>query len=254
MSAQGTIMDAAGSVRVLFVDDEENILRALRRLFRREPWDIAFARSGSEALERFDRDGPYDVVVTDQRMPGMTGVQLLTELKHRHPDCIRIVLSGYTDVQTILDAVNQGAVYKFLTKPWEDGVLRDVVSDAVESVALRRQNEMLRAQVEARNAQLAAINRCLEEAIRQSLKARSMGLAQAVAEHAPAAIVAVASSGEVAFANRAARRLLAVERADDILGTPWEGWGERVQGFRVQRADGVRCPGWSGSVLWIRED
>ncbi len=254
MNEAGVAMDVAESVRVLFVDDEENILRALRRLFRREPWHIAFARSGSEALEKFDRDGPYDVVVTDQRMPGMTGVQLLTELKHRHPDCIRIVLSGYTDVQTILDAVNQGAVYKFLTKPWEDRVLRDVVSDAVESVALRRQNEMLRAQVEARNAQLAAINRCLEEAVRQSLKARSVGLAQAVAEHAPPAIVAVTTSGEVAFANRAARRLLGVERADDILGTSWEKWEGRVQGCPLERVSGVKCPGWTGAVLWIREE
>ncbi len=254
MNAAGVAMDVAQSVRVLFVDDEENILRALRRLFRKEPWTIAFARSGSEALERFDREGPYDVVVTDQRMPGMTGVQLLTELKRRHPECIRIVLSGYTDVQTILDAVNQGAVYKFLTKPWEDGVLKDVVSDAVESVALRRQNEVLRAQVEARNAQLAAINRCLEEAIRQSLRARSMGLAQTVAEHAPAAIVAVAASGEVAFANRAARRLLGVERAEEILGASWEEWQGRVEGCRVRRVNGVKCPGWTGAVLWIRED
>ncbi len=232
--------------RILFVDDEENVLRALRRLFRREPWTLGFARSGAEALEVFERDGPYDVVVSDQRMPGMTGVELLRRLRAVRPQCVRIVLSGHTDVNAVIEAVNEGAIYKFLTKPWDDEVLRTSVAEAAEGVALRRQNEALRARVEAQNAELAAINRCLELAIREGLEARSIGLACALLEVAPAPLVAVGTDGTVALANRAARDLL----EDAIrLGAPWHA----PPGIRVAASAGVEAPGWEGTVLLIGE-
>ncbi|GAB6063734.1 response regulator [Deferrisoma palaeochoriense] len=235
----------ADTPKVLFVDDEENVLRALRRLFRREPWALGFATSGEEALRRFEAEGPFDVVVADQRMPGMTGVELLRRLKALHPECVRIVLSGYTDVNAVIEAVNEGAIFKFLTKPWDDEVLRATVAEAAEAVTLRRRCEVLRVRVEAQNAELAAINRCLEKTIRQGLEARSAGLARAVLEAAPVALVAVGEDGKVALANRAARERLGDGAA---LG---RAWGEAPG--PVAGASPVEAPGWRGTVYRIGE-
>ena len=116
------------SVRVLFVDDEENIRKAIRRMFRKQGWDMEFAASGAEALEKFDQGPPFDVVVSDQRMPGMTGVELLKQLRKHHPKTVRMILSAYTDAETVIDAINEGYVYKFLTKSCTDTVLREAVT------------------------------------------------------------------------------------------------------------------------------
>jgi DNA-binding NtrC family response regulator len=196
-------------LRVLFVDDEENILRALRRLFRREPWELAFAGSGAEALARGQAEGPFDVVVTDQRMPGMTGVELLQEVRRRWPQAVRLILSGYTDVQAVLDAVNQGAIYKFLTKPWDDDVLRQAVREAVEVVRLRRENERLQETVRAQRDELEAINRSLTEGARSDL------LARLVLDGLPVGVAVFGENGALALANREGHRLL---RTDDRPG------------------------------------
>ncbi|MDH4392073.1 MAG: EAL domain-containing protein, partial [Aquabacterium sp.] len=108
---------------LLLVDDEEGILSALKRLFRRDGYRILTAPSGADALELLATE-PVDVILSDQRMPGMTGVDFLRRTKALHPHTIRMTLSGFTDLQSIIDAVNEGAVYKFLTKPWDDARLR----------------------------------------------------------------------------------------------------------------------------------
>ena len=109
--------EAAGlSHRVLLVDDEENILQAYTRLLRRRfPLDVA--TGGPEALERLAAGGPCAVVVSDQRMPGMDGVELLARVKERFPDTTRIMLTGNADQGTAMEAVNRGAIFRFLTKP-----------------------------------------------------------------------------------------------------------------------------------------
>ncbi|GAB4256913.1 MAG: hypothetical protein Kow0092_03360 [Deferrisomatales bacterium] len=241
-----------GRTRVLFVDDEENILKALRRLFRRDPWEQRFASSGREALDLMEAEGPFDVVVTDQRMPGMTGVELLTEVRARAPRAVRIILSGYTEVQSILDAINRGAIYKFLTKPWDDHTLREVVEEAVESVELRRENERLQGLVEQKNAELAGINRCLQEVIREGLSARKAGLAHAVVEALPVGVLAVGADGTVALANREACRLLALGDPEAALGAPAPATLAGGDGLAVRAAPGVRGAGWEGAayVLW----
>ena len=98
---------------VLCVDDEPSILSSLRRVFLDEPWDLRFAGSGAEGLELIERHGA-DVVLSDYRMPGMNGVEFLKKVKEIHPDCVRVVLSGYADVATILSALNEGEIYRFL--------------------------------------------------------------------------------------------------------------------------------------------
>ena len=101
---------------LLIVDDEENIIRSLVRLLRRDGYHILTATSGYDGLKTLE-DNTVGVVISDQRMPQMTGVEFLSKVKGLYPDTIRIVLSGYTDLNSITNAINQGAIYKFFTKP-----------------------------------------------------------------------------------------------------------------------------------------
>ncbi|MHB8765613.1 MAG: response regulator [Deferrisomatales bacterium] len=235
----------ADEVRVLFVDDEENILKALGRLFRREPWDQRYAGSAADALALVDAGWLPHVVVADQRMPGQTGVELLRQVRRRAPGAVRIVLSGYTDVDAILEAVNEGEIYKFLTKPWDDEVLRQVVREAVEGVVLRRENERLQALVAVQNEQLAAVNQSLEAVLREA--AGGWGLVEAL----PVAVVAVGEAGRVSFSNDEARRLLGDQGR---LEAPWPGEGSLSGRFAVRGSGPVDAPGWRGRVyvLWER--
>lgn len=116
---------------LLLVDDEANVLASLNRALRREGYRILSATSAKEALEVLATQ-QVGVILSDQRMPGMTGTEFLSRVKIMYPRVVRIVLSGHTDVSTITEAVNRGAVYKFLTKPWEDTVLRDTLREAFE--------------------------------------------------------------------------------------------------------------------------
>jgi diguanylate cyclase (GGDEF)-like protein len=114
---------------LLLVDDEPAILSALTRLLRRENYRILTAASGEEALALL-AEHEVGVIVTDQRMPGMSGTELLARARTMHPKAVRIVLSGYTGLDSLTEAINRGEVYKFLTKPWEDAELLDAVRDA----------------------------------------------------------------------------------------------------------------------------
>ena len=116
---------------LLLVDDEENILRALVRLLRNEGYEILTASSGPQALELL-AGNPVQVILSDQRMPGMTGSEMLSRVKEIYPETVRMVLSGYTDLAAVTDAINRGHIYKFLTKPWDDDLLRTNVREAFE--------------------------------------------------------------------------------------------------------------------------
>jgi EAL domain-containing protein (putative c-di-GMP-specific phosphodiesterase class I)/CheY-like chemotaxis protein len=114
---------------LLLVDDEANVLAALRRLLRNEGYRVLTAASAREGLEILARN-TVQVILSDQRMPEMTGTEFFGRVKDIHPDTVRIVLSGYAELTTIIDAVNQGAIYKFLVKPWDDDLLRGHIRDA----------------------------------------------------------------------------------------------------------------------------
>jgi diguanylate cyclase (GGDEF)-like protein/PAS domain S-box-containing protein len=114
---------------LLLVDDEPSILAALRRMLRRDGYRIVTAGSAREGLELLARQA-VQVILSDQRMPEMNGAEFLVRVKELYPDTVRIVLSGYTELESILKAVNEGAIYKFLTKPWDDDLLRQHIRDA----------------------------------------------------------------------------------------------------------------------------
>lgn len=104
------------SEKILFIDDEPNVLATYKRHLRKQ-FHIETATSGEEGLEAIDRQGPFAVIVSDLRMPGMDGVEFLAEAKERAPDSVRIMLTGYADVETALEAVNEGVFFRFLIKP-----------------------------------------------------------------------------------------------------------------------------------------
>ena len=128
---------------LLFVDDEEGVLHALRRIFLDENYQIFTASSGDKALAIMEKTKIH-LIISDHRMPGMTGAELLKEIKLKWPETIRIMLTGYADVQSIIGAVKEGAVYKFITKPWNEEDLRLTVSLALQQYVLMQENRKLK--------------------------------------------------------------------------------------------------------------
>ncbi len=163
---------------LLLVDDEPNITSALRRLFKHDDLRILTANSGQAGLDVLAKH-PVDVIVSDQRMPGMTGVEFLKIAKNLYPDTVRIVLSGFTELHSVTEAVNEGAVYKFLTKPWDDKQLHRALDEAFKTKEISDENRRLSFEVLTSNQKLAAVNRQLEDL----LSLREQQLASEVADH-----------------------------------------------------------------------
>jgi EAL domain-containing protein (putative c-di-GMP-specific phosphodiesterase class I)/FixJ family two-component response regulator/GGDEF domain-containing protein len=134
---------------LLLLDDEPNILSALTRVLRRQGFRILTTTSTREGFELLATHRP-GVVVCDQRMPEMTGTEFLRRVKDLYPDTMRIVLSGYAELNSVIDTVNQGSIYKFLIKPWEDDVLCEVINEAFRIYELRRENYELSCQLQVR--------------------------------------------------------------------------------------------------------
>ena len=131
---------------VLFVDDEEKILRSLKRGLIDEPYKSLFAKSGKEALEILKQNEVH-VLVTDMRMPEMPGLELLKIVKEEYPHIVRMVLSGYTQVTTLLTAINQGEIFKFITKPWQlEEEFKPAIQEAVEYYNFRNQRQVVEAE------------------------------------------------------------------------------------------------------------
>jgi len=197
---------------LLLVDDEENILSSLKRLLRRDGYTIITACGAAEGLKRL-AEGEVDVIVSDQRMPGMTGVEFLRRAKELYPDSIRMVLSGYTELQSIIDAVNEGAIYKFLTKPWDDERLRGHVAEAFRQKDMADENRRLASQVESANADYVELNARLEHVVAQQreqadLLSASAGGMREVLDSLPAPVLGIDPDGSLAFVNHAAGVLL----------------------------------------------
>lgn len=129
--------------RVLIVDDEEQNLTIFRGTFRRElkVFTASSAQAGLELLEK--ESDPIPVVITDQKMPEMQGVDFLVKVREKWPESVRMVLTAYTDVDAIIDAINRGNVYKFIYKPWEKEDLLLTILNAHETYMLRQKNQAL---------------------------------------------------------------------------------------------------------------
>lgn len=144
--------------RLLLVDDEPGVVKALIRIFRQENYEIIAANNGAEALERL-KEAPVQVVISDYMMPGMTGADLLKKIKALYPETIRIMLTGHADTGAVMGAINEGAVYKFILKPWNDDDLRLTISLALEQYDLIRKNKALQFENAKKSKEISALAR-----------------------------------------------------------------------------------------------
>jgi len=154
---------------VLFVDDEVNILKALQRLLRNEPIDVLTANSPSEAFELIERAAPQ-VIVSDQRMPEMSGVDFLSSVRDRHSDVVRMMLTGYTDMTIAVEAINKGEIYRLITKPWNDEELKATLRQAFDHYDLKAEIKRLNSVTREQNFKLQDMNKNLEEKVRERTK------------------------------------------------------------------------------------
>jgi CheY-like chemotaxis protein len=149
-------MTPAARSRLLIVDDEDAILETMTYTFE-DDYEVLTANDPRRALEILDDCAPVAAVVTDQRMPGMTGVEFLTRVYEKHPTTTRIILTGFADMEAILRAINDGHVYAYISKPWEPEQLKQVVRRAVEHHALQVENARLLSDLRHSKALLEAV-------------------------------------------------------------------------------------------------
>jgi len=180
--------------RILIVDDEEAILETMTFTFE-DDYDVLTSGDAQEALTILEENGPIAVVISDQRMPGITGVEFLSQVYERHPSTTRIILTGFADMEATIQAINDGHVYAYVTKPWEPDDLKQVVRRAVDFHRLRVENERLVADL-----------------------GRAKVFLEAVMDRLDTGALALDPKGVVQAANRAVLEYLGIE--NDPRGRP----------------------------------
>lgn len=196
---------------LLLVDDEENISRSLLRLFRQDNYKIYTANSGKQGLEIL-KSNDIGVIISDQRMPEMSGTEFLNQVSKLYPDTIRIVLSGYTELKSVTDAINEGKIYKFLTKPWDDKLLRQNIEDAFRQYELVEENKRLSLELKNANEELKRVNAKLAnnvktEARNAQINLRSLQVAQDILQNLPIGIIGIDDEKTIVFANNQSHKI-----------------------------------------------
>jgi response regulator RpfG family c-di-GMP phosphodiesterase len=198
--------------RILFVDDEEHILKALRRHFLDEPYEIHTASSGREGLKMLEAS-PMDVVVSDFRMPEMDGGEFLRRVGQRWPETVRLVLSGYADITALISAINEGAIFKFIAKPWQDDELKGLVREAVHKHVDLTTTRLLAEQTMLDNAELflhdaTKVDEIHERNLMLEQKLEELKLYHNAFQSVSAAMLMFDAQGRLIDANPAAARVL----------------------------------------------
>ena len=212
MTEQGDAVDT-----LLVVDDEANILNALGRLFRRDGYRLLQASSGQEALKLL-AENEVGVILSDQRMPDMSGVEFLRKAREHWPDSVRIILSGYTELTSVTDSVNRAAIYKFLTKPWDDEALRETVRKAFQLYRVTRENTRLNAALLQSNEELTRLNQELEQRVaiktQEALRnLKSLRASQEILARLPMPVLGIDPDGYLVMLNQAAESMLDISSA-----------------------------------------
>ena len=135
-------------MNILFVDDEENILKSLKRALQGEPYNVFLAKNANEAFKIL-KEYEIAVVITDLNMPEINGLELLYSVKQNYPDTVRVILSGYTDIRVVLEAIKTGETHRFLTKPWKlEEELLPVINQSIGIYKANKERRMLKTELE----------------------------------------------------------------------------------------------------------
>lgn len=200
---------------ILLLDDEEFILKSLKRLLRRDGYNILTALNGDEGFKILN-ENDVQLIISDQRMSGMSGTEFLEKVKDDFPDIIRTILSGYTDVDSITESINKGHIFKFFFKPWNDNNLRLEIKQCIDQYELIKKNRELNELVikknedlEKINKELKRINDNLESMVQKRTKDleiqnQALELSRAIFEDMPLSVLGVSSDGMIVLSNRRA--------------------------------------------------
>jgi len=193
-------------VKILCVDDEKNVLRSLKRLFIDDDYEIFTASDGETGLEILSEEPDIQLIISDYRMPGMDGVEFLRKAFELNPATIRIVLSGYADTASVVAAINEGQIYKFIPKPWNDDELKVTIDKALEVYFLQRKNEAMAERLMEMNEELQAANDNLEGIVAERtaellFQNQVMTFSHNVVDSLPAAVIGLDMSGLIVLGN-----------------------------------------------------
>jgi len=196
-----------GAIRkILCVDDEKNVLRSLKRAFIDEEYELFIAESGEEGLRILEEEKDILIVISDYRMPGMDGVEFLGRVFQKWPETVRIVLSGYADTASVVAAINEGRIYKFIPKPWDDEDLLSIIQESFERYALQKKNFQLVNQLQRSNDELKKENEVLEKITREkidSLRVNNVAFknTQRILDAIPFALLGVDENNMIVYGN-----------------------------------------------------
>jgi len=152
--------------RVLFVDDEQNVLSSIKRMLFDEEYEQYFASGGEEALALL-KETPVSVIISDMRMPFMDGVTFLEKSRDIAPDAIRIILSGQAELVSVMQAINRGGLWRFISKPWNDNDLKCTIRNALDLFSVQQERVRLLIELEIKNKELQTLNHELERRVEQ---------------------------------------------------------------------------------------
>jgi response regulator RpfG family c-di-GMP phosphodiesterase len=207
---------------ILLVDDETNIINALKRTLRCDGYTILTANSGEEGLALLAKH-EVGVIISDQRMPHMTGVEFLRKVKILYPKTLRIVLSGYTELESITNIINEGAICKFLTKPWDDDLLQDNIREAFQHYEMEQENLRLSKELQFANDKLSILNQNLEQKVADKTREiihsiNLLQISQEILEHLPIAIIGIDEQNMIVASNRRAETIFCQPSGTCLLG------------------------------------
>ncbi len=198
-------MKFSEKITILCVDDEKNVLRAVERIFLDDDYEILIASSGEEGLSILENHGPCQIVISDYRMPGMDGVAFLMAVYERWPETVRIVLSGYADAGAIVAAINDGHIYKFIPKPWNDDDLRVTVNNALERYFLQKRNRELMIELASANEELE--RKVQKRTAELELHIQALTFSQCMLDALPVEVVGIDTRGMIVQGSRGAVQL-----------------------------------------------
>ena len=204
-------MRTVNQIRILFIDDDPSVLHSLRRFLRKEKYQLYFAESGQEALDLMAGQ-PIDIIVTDLRMPAMTGLELIAEVKRRHPSVLRLVLSATSDIGQAIESINSGEVFRFIPKPLEPEPFKKILLDAAEHYISKTEYDALLKELVTSNLELQRTNVILHN-LNDIIFHREQQLAT-IMDIANDAIVVTDEQARITFWNKAAEKMFGYAAAE----------------------------------------